>query len=347
MGSFDPSPPQVEGAQTRRTNKTGGAVNQNPSILTAVLAVGFLTQAVAAIAQSDIGRDKIACEQGDAQACLRNGVRFQDGDGVPKDATTAIGYYKGGCALGDAGSCYWAGVRIDDDLKQPKEAQQYYDKACSMGESRGCLVAGGKLEMGQDLPQDRARAIEYFKRGCALHNSETCVYAAQVLKSLEKEKESHEYYELACSMGLAIACYNAGLDLFSGSGVEQSWDKAISRMKTACGAGHEKACATLFEEVLGFTALLMSVPLLLAVITWLATQEPKWRHARWPFLWATLGLALGLVGYVLFLHVLLGLPRNGIIVLTGVYCCPVFVAIQRWARKKALGIDAQPQQGAP
>jgi hypothetical protein len=308
-------------------------VSKSSSFVSVVIAAGFLAHGASAVAQSDIGRDKIACEQGDVKACLRNGARFRDGDGVTKDIAVAIDFFTRGCSLGEANACFHAATCIEKDRERSREAQALYEKTCFMGEARGCLPAEGMLETEKDQPGDRARAVKILEHGCTLRNAEACDKLALVLDVAGDFVEAHRYFEAACSMQSAEGCLGAGMGYLYGSGVAQDWDKFVSRTRAACILGNRAACRFLVEQFLDFLAFMMLIPVLVAAVVFLSTWSRKRRRTRRPLLWSTLGIAACVIVGV-YLNFLGVMERKMISVLVTVYWVPLYIAIWIWAWKK-------------
>ena len=50
-----------------------------------------------------------------------------------------------------------------------------FDAQCNAGDAQSCIAIGSLYEHGQmGAPSDRARAKEYYARGCALGNASAC-----------------------------------------------------------------------------------------------------------------------------------------------------------------------------
>lgn len=136
----------------------------------------------------DLADTVLACEDGDAAACLAVGQYLQD---EPPRPVIAIAYFVQACRLGDASACArerdlngsapmtvpceddpvrcaLAGMRIDGD-------PALIERACAAGVADACGHAYMLLRTAAtDAPADLVRERGYLERGCQLGNPMIC-----------------------------------------------------------------------------------------------------------------------------------------------------------------------------
>lgn len=108
-----------------------------------------------------------AASAGDPEACFQLGVRFDTGDGLPRDPERAARLYlraaRGGLAAAqyNLGLLYaqGRGVRRDD-----RRAARWYARASARGEVRAQSNLGCCYAQGLGVPRDAARARHWFER---------------------------------------------------------------------------------------------------------------------------------------------------------------------------------------
>ena len=82
-----------------------------------------------------------------------------------------------GCVA--AGNSYETGAGVSTSART---ASGYYLKACDAQNGEGCARLADMYVRGYglDVPRDDAKALEYAKRGCALHDASACSLATQL-----------------------------------------------------------------------------------------------------------------------------------------------------------------------
>jgi serine/threonine-protein kinase len=164
------------------------------------------------------GYAKLACDKGLARGCLRVATAKLVGDGAPKDVRGGLGdfddlctkgepsacrtlvalysppgsadvpadaervmhYVKMGCALHDVKSCAQAsGIQANDSTATNAAiANAKFEADCKAGRASSCGALGNALRSGNGIPKDGAKAVTFFRKGCAGGDRESCAALA-------------------------------------------------------------------------------------------------------------------------------------------------------------------------
>jgi TPR repeat protein len=76
-------------------------------------------------AEGSLESERLACDGGEMQACMRLGVRCAEGLGVSRDEARAVQLYQRACSGGDMLGCGALGVMYDEEhplVRRPREA---------------------------------------------------------------------------------------------------------------------------------------------------------------------------------------------------------------------------------
>lgn len=120
-----------------------------------------------------------ACDKGDGQACYDLGTRYEEGDGVAKNADRAVTLYERSCEIGDAGNCWYLGTVYEDGgfgLVAPNvnRAAALYRKGCERGDGNACFSLGLLYKAGKGVPRNPAAAAAFIRKGCVDLASGVC-----------------------------------------------------------------------------------------------------------------------------------------------------------------------------
>jgi TPR repeat protein len=121
-----------------------------------------------------------------------------------------------------------AAISVAGCGKSPEELQH----ECTGGVAASCFDLGEKYAAGQNVAQDKNRAIQYFERACEGRDSRGCHSARQI-------------FQEACDGGSAIGCSNLGRIHLDGFGVPQDFSKAAEFYDKACGFNDPISCSNL------------------------------------------------------------------------------------------------------
>jgi len=146
---------------------------------------------------------KIEADAGDPQCQNLVGYLFQEGLGVPANATEAIRLFqlaaKRGLAMAQCylGLAYERGLGVSPDEVQ---AVRWYQLAAAQGDPVGEYFFAMSLAAGRGIAQDRARAVELLR-----HAADRGFAAAQVALGFELERArrplpAYMWYRIAARM---------------------------------------------------------------------------------------------------------------------------------------------------
>lgn len=149
---------------------------------------------------------------GDAEAQVRLGLMYNDGDGVGRDFARAAAWFAKAAAQGHAGANHNLAVF---------------------------------LQNGKGMPKDLARAFECYAKAAAKGNvlsqyNLACAYA-EGIGTLQDQEQAVFWYEKAASAGYADAQFNLALHYVQGKGTPEDVAKAIEWCKKAASQGHADA----------------------------------------------------------------------------------------------------------
>ncbi|MGE0327516.1 MAG: tetratricopeptide repeat protein [Polyangiaceae bacterium] len=115
------------------------------------------------------------------------------------------------CDKGHGGSCNNLGVmatRGDGVQKDPKRAENLFEKACAAGEPNGCVNRAQMYDEGY-TEEDAALATDLYRRACEAGSMLGCYQYGLVVMGSEKEDErarGEKLIERACKGGHRTAC---------------------------------------------------------------------------------------------------------------------------------------------
>ena len=157
------------------------------------------------------------------------------------------------CVGGDSESCLDLAYAFGEgnDVTQDKaKAVKFYGLACEGGAALGCYHTAYSYYTGRGVDLNKSVALRYFAKACDLNSSRGCVTAGITCDDLSDKKNALKYYQIACSMDDA-QCNNLGLAYKSGEGVKQNKEKALKLFLRACDSNTTSGCynaGVLFEQ---------------------------------------------------------------------------------------------------
>jgi TPR repeat protein len=180
--------------------------------------------------------------QGNASARFNLGLRYQNGEGVPKDLGKARDHYQKAADKGYAPAQYNLGWLYEHGEGVPKDlgkARELYQKAANQGYARAQSNLGWLYQRGEGGPEDLGKAIKLYQeatnRGDALGQNNLGVlyeYGEGVPKDLGKAREL--YQKAADQGGYTLAQNNLGrLYENDGEGVPKDLGKAAAYYQKA------------------------------------------------------------------------------------------------------------------
>ena len=151
------------------------------------------------------------------------------------------------CQGGEAAACLRLGLRLEDggdDLPDAVSAAKAYAAACQLEELEGCWREGAMLRMGQGVKRDASRARRLFAKACAGQLAMGCLHLAEVERLGEggaKDLDSAvRRYDRLCRGGLKQACNDLGV-----AQQARSAATATATFRASCAAGDQLGCANL------------------------------------------------------------------------------------------------------
>ena len=133
-------------------------------------------------------------EQGDASAQFALGFMYDNGEGVPKDASQAVTWYRKAAEQGDAKAQFNLGFMYANGEGVPKDASQavtWYRKAAEQGVAQAQFNLGVMYANGEGVPKDYVQAAKWFYLGKA-----NGVEADKAIRQIESMM-SHQQIEQA------------------------------------------------------------------------------------------------------------------------------------------------------
>jgi TPR repeat protein len=196
--------------------------------------------------------DEKTCKGGDAQGCIKLGLRYRKGDGVPKDERRATAQFQRACEGGAAEGCgqlgmsYMVGSGVTQDKRR---GVALLEKSCEGGDAMGCLILGASYANGNGVPKDERRASAVYEKACEGGQALGCAslgVSYQHGNGVPQDKSrAAALYEKACKGGQALSCGFLGGLYASGQGVPQDERRAAALYEKACEGGQALGCSSL------------------------------------------------------------------------------------------------------
>lgn len=133
-------------------------------------------------------------EQGHANAQFALGVMYDNGEGVPKDASQAVTWYRKAAEQGHAGAQFALGIMYrhgEGVSKDMAQAAAWYRKAAEQGHAGAQFSLGAMYDSGEGVPKDYVQAAKWFYLGKA-----NGVEADKAIRQIESMM-SHQQIEQA------------------------------------------------------------------------------------------------------------------------------------------------------
>ena len=183
-----------------------------------------------------------------ADDLLKQGIAYEDGDGVEQDFTHAAELYKQAADLGNSeamrllGDLYYVGKGINQDYNKAKE---YFEGAAIAGELEAMAHLGVAYLEGKGVEQNYGKAKEWFEKAVESGNKEGMYCMGLIYENGNGVEQSYskakEWYEKAVENGSKYAMFHIGLLYENGNGVEQSYSKAKEWYEKAVEHDHATA----------------------------------------------------------------------------------------------------------
>jgi TPR repeat protein len=176
------------------------------------------------------------------------GMRFEKGEGVPKNLQKAAELYQKAADQGHAdaqcnlGLLYQNGEGVPKDVRK---AAELFQKAADQGDARGQFDVSILYYSGDGMPKDVGKAAELFQKAA----NQGYAPAQSMLGMLYQNGEgvpkdvwkAAELYQKAADQGDAAAQFGLGLLYQNGEGVPKDLEKATELYQKAADQGFEQA----------------------------------------------------------------------------------------------------------
>ena len=112
-------------------------------------------------------RYRKAAEQGDARAQFNLGLKYANGEGVPKDDREAVQWYRRAAEQGHAGAQLNLGFMYSEGRGVPKDdrqAVQWYRKAAEQRNANAQFNLGLMYMLGEGVAEDDREAVLWYRK---------------------------------------------------------------------------------------------------------------------------------------------------------------------------------------
>jgi hypothetical protein len=187
-----------------------------------------------------------AAEDGDAQAQVLVGVRYETAEQVTRDYNLAARYYQRAAAQGNSSGQYYYGrlLRYGWGVPQDLEgAVRFYQLSADQGNPFGQNNLGVMYENGLGVTRDLARAAEYYKQAADQSDHVGQNNYGRMLKlghGVRKNLgEAARYFKLSADQNNPFAQNNYGLMLEEGHGIAKDLQSAARYFRLSSMQNHE------------------------------------------------------------------------------------------------------------
>lgn len=196
---------------------------------------------------------EVACESGDAEACLFLGTAFREGSLGEVDARRALEAFQHGCRARSSEACrakaqfYLRGDGAGDP--DPHRGLSLLATRCLEDMQRSCYDLGSIYLNGDGVETDLEHAYNLFSLACSRGQLDGCtsvgvMHAAGQGVEVDYAK-AHQFYSKACDGGHPTGCANLGSLYMLGDGVPQDHARARRLFEYACDRGEQEGCKRL------------------------------------------------------------------------------------------------------
>ena len=198
-------------------------------------------------------RYRLACELDQFVACNDLAVMLQNAEGITADPKEAVAMYERACNGANYRGCYNLATMFEEGLGVPKDPQRVialYSKTCDAGEARACRLAGNwHVTSAEYSAEAYARSVPFWRRACDADDLTGCYNLGVALangKGVEKDPTAAAaVYTKACTGGSSNACNNLGILFRNGRGTDKDEAKARDLFARACEADNPLGCDNL------------------------------------------------------------------------------------------------------
>jgi len=181
-----------------------------------------------------------ACDFGDAEACMSAAQSGRDTAELELRA----------CHLGSLDGCASSVARLERSELTVSVDQELalYESACERGNSTACVELASRLRLMEPRRKNAAAALRLLENNCNsdVRDPRACSLLAELYESgqgVDRDRtEASRFYDVACSGGDAVSCFQRGMLLTGGVGVRRDDRQAAAMLDTACSYNLPAAC---------------------------------------------------------------------------------------------------------
>ncbi|MCA2012625.1 sel1 repeat family protein [Cereibacter sphaeroides] len=197
-------------------------------------------------AACDAWPDRVA-----APGCTRLAVMKIEGRGGPADEAGGFALLDNLCRSGWGTACLQQAFQTDlhaegDFDEISRQIVTLFEAGCEGGDLLACSQFGYRLELGDGVTHDPARAQALYRQACDGGEPQGCSYLGEIYRSglgVQPDMvEAVRLFRLGCAGSDPYACVTLGDILSEGRGVEVNLPEAIAALDHACWLGDPEAC---------------------------------------------------------------------------------------------------------
>ena len=228
-----------------------GLAEQNDARAAFILATIYYQEGSVAGDQRGIFWDKVAAENGHAEAAYRLALAYQLGQGLEQDNTQAARWYTQAAQAHHAkaqrslGAMYEGGYGVKQNFQQ---AYAWYKRAAAQGLPDAQLRLGTIFFEGRGVKADRVQAQHWIRKSAEAGNHNAQLALGVMLAEIDPQ-DSARWYQRSADQGNVSAKQNLALIYFSGQGVERDLPKALMLVDEAIESGNYASQALRTEIV--------------------------------------------------------------------------------------------------
>lgn len=200
-------------------------------------------------ADRSLGAYERACELGSARGCNDLGVKYLEGDGVPKDEGRAAALLRKSCAGRLPMGCFNFGWLQQQGIGVPQDAssaEKHYTFACDQEIGAACNALALILTDERE-PPDNERALPLFEKACGASVPAACMSAGAMYQNGDgvsaDPTTAARLYRLSCEGDIAIGCVALGnLTLEGEAGLVKSPTRALDLYRRGCDLDPALGC---------------------------------------------------------------------------------------------------------
>jgi TPR repeat protein len=188
--------------------------------------------------------------EGDAEAQFELACRYADGEGVPRNETTAFRWFLRAAEAGQVegmasvGRSYHHGLGAERDHAR---ALVWYERALELGSDEVHFDLGELLAESDQLPRDLPRALALLREGYERHGDEECAgLLAEICdEQLDDPAEALRWLRLAADGGHTASMVQLGFRHRFGDGVPRSFQEMLRWYRLAADSDDPVALGNL------------------------------------------------------------------------------------------------------